>query len=65
MTAETIVCVICAGPAHPACGAEYAPGVVACGACVRALWRGILARQSMRPRKGGPSFYDHVNQVRR
>lgn len=35
-----MTCFFCQSPAaHPATGAEYAPGVVACRACVLRFWR--------------------------
>ena len=54
-------CPICKGPSHPATGSYYRPGVIACGPCVRELWKWFGAKLNSRPRKNvGPSFYDHI-----
>lgn len=60
---ETIRCVTCQGPAHPASGAEYAPGVVQCGPCVRETWAWVIRRVNTPPRPGKLNFFAHVNRI--
>lgn len=44
-------------------GAQYTSKSVACRECVMELWGWVFGRQGRKPRRGGPSFYDHVNRV--
>ena len=60
-----MTCPFCGGPSHPATGAEYRPGYVACFGCVVGLWDWLRKRIQGKPRRRrdgtrGPSFYDHV-----